>query len=305
LQIDDEALAACTGFSEAEIEALTLGTKKIDEDEVPPLPVVPITKAGDLWLMGDHRLLCGDSTKADDVARLMDGEKADCVFTSPPYGVGVDYATYEDTIENLRSMLPKLSIAWCSVVVDGGYAVVNFGDIVSASKIVGVKEPCEYPMALEYWPVFRNDGWLLWSRRAWCKPCAGTGSMQCISSNRAATNWENVWTWKRPGKPIHNSQTTGDYASQNGWIDSSHSHRLDVGLKDHGAGMPVMVAAYMVGVHCLLGNIVHEPFCGTGTTLIAAEQLGRKCYGMEISPQYCDVIVKRWENLTGKTATLA
>jgi hypothetical protein len=72
----------------------------------------------------------------------------------------------------------------------------------------------------------------------------------------------------------------------------------------HGAVFPIAVAGHFIGGWSANGSLVYEPFCGSGTTLIAAEQLGRKCYGMEISPQYCDVIVKRWENLTGKTATL-
>lgn len=123
-------------------------------------------KAGDLWTIGEHRLLCGDSTKADGVERVMGGDNADCIFTSPPYAVGIDYgATYQDTIESLREMLPKLAALWWGIVREGGYAVVNFGDVVSGGKIIGEKCVCQYPMALEYWPVFRNVGWLLWSQR--------------------------------------------------------------------------------------------------------------------------------------------
>lgn len=140
-------------------------------------------KKGDLWEVGNHRLLCGDSTNAKDVSRLMAGDKAECVFTSPPYAVGIDYGTYEDTIDNLRKMLPLLAARWSEVLLPGGFAVTNFGDIVSASQIVGTKEPCEYPMALEYWPIFRAAGFVLWSRRIWCKPGAGTGSMQCIKQS--------------------------------------------------------------------------------------------------------------------------
>jgi DNA modification methylase len=249
---------------------------------------------GDLWQIGEHRLLCGDSTKKEDVVRVMGGEKADCVFTSPPYGVGVDYGkTYQDTIDNLRMMLPILSSLWMDIVIDGGFAVVNFGDIVSAGKIVGTKKPCEYPMALEYWPVFRNDGWLLWSRRIWCKNGAGTGSMQCISSNRAATNWEHIWTWRKDGPYMFPKQTTGNYPSQSGWIDSSHDGKLDIGLKDHGAGMPLLPAMYSISNHSTNHGIIHEPFSGTGTTMVACQNLNRKCRGIEISPDYCAVILQR------------
>lgn len=250
-------------------------------------------KCGDLYEIGKHRLLCGDSTDKNAIDRLLQGEAVDCVFTSPPYGVGVDYGEYDDTIDNLRAMLPQLSKLWMQFVVPGGYAVINFGDIVSASKIVGVDEPCEYPMALEYWPIFRADGWLLWSRRVWCKPGAGTGSMQCISSNRAATNWEHVWTWKKPGKSLFDKQTTGEYPSQNGWFDSTHGHKLAVGLDTHGAGMPLMPAMFGVNNHSRVGGAVWEPFTGTGTTLVACEQSNRRGRGMELEPKFCAVILER------------
>jgi len=251
-------------------------------------------KTGDLFTIGDHRLLCGDSTKREDVERVMADEKADCVFTSPPYAVGVDYGeTYQDTIDNLRAMLPVLAELWIGLVKPGGFAVVNFGDIISASRIVGTDGPCEYPMALEYWPVFRAAGWVLWSRRIWCKPGAGTGSMQCISSNRAATNWEHLWTWKSDGPDMFKKQTSGEYPSQSGWIDSTRSEGLAVGLKDHGAGMPPLPAIFSIFNHSLTGGVVFEPFTGTGTTMVACQNLSRKCRGIEISPNYCAVILQR------------
>ena len=236
------------------------------------------------------------------VSNLLGKKKIHCVFTSPPYGVGVDYGdTYVDSFENLRKSLKILAESWAKIVVAGGFAVVNFGDIVSARKFLETDEPCEYPMALEYWGPFRGAGWLLWSRRIWCKPVSATGSLQCVNSNRAATNWEHVWTWKKPGKPIVERQTSGEYASQNGWFDSI-GNPLGIGLDVHGAGMPVKVALHGISNHSHEGDNVLEPFCGTGTTLIAAEQLGRRCYAIEISPAYCDIIIARWEKFTGKKA---
>ena len=147
--------------------------------------------------------MCGDSTDPQDVRSLLGTERAECVFTSPPYGVGVDYgATYEDSIDNLREMLPKLAQIWKErALVEGGFAVVNFGDIVSGRDLAQSDDrPCEYPMALEYWPVFRAAGYVLWSRRVWCKPGAACGSSRhCIGTNRAASNYEHVWTWRLPG----------------------------------------------------------------------------------------------------------
>jgi len=248
---------------------------------------------GDLWAIGDHRLLCGDSTKAEDVARVMGGEKADCVFTSPPYAVGIDYGeTYEDTIQNLRGMLACFAELWKRVIVDGGYAVTNFGDIVSGRELAGSDGPCEYPMALEYWPIFRAAGWALWSRRVWCKPNARVHSPWAIQSNRAASDWEHVWTWKLAGDAIV-GRVNGEFQSANGWFDTTREHGVDIGKSEHGAGMAMALPVRMISIHSKQNAIVHEPCCGTGTTMVAAENLSRKCRGIEISPAYCAVILER------------
>lgn len=227
-------------------------------------------------------------------------ELADCVFTSPPYAVGLQYGSYEDTIENLRIMLPKLSRRWNECVLSGGFAVVNFADVILKNAVEKTEEPCEYPMALEYWPCFRADGWVLWSRRIWCK--RGGSSTHSIYSNRAAANWEHVWTWKRPGDAIISNQVTGQYSSRLGWFDTVHETKNEIDKSTHCAVMPVKTTAHCIAIHSHEGSIVHEPFCGSGTTLIAAEQLGRKCFAIEIEPRYCDVIIERWQNLTGKKA---
>ena len=261
-------------------------------------------ESGQMWQLGDHRLICGDCTDAATVARVMDNGLADCVFTSPPYAVGVDYGeTYQDTIDNLRGMLPKLSRLWLDVVASGGFAVVNFGDVAGGRNIAKVDEPCEYPMAVEYWPVFRADGWLLWSRRVWCKPTARVNALWCIQSNRAATDWEHIWTWRKHGDPII-KRVDGDFSSVNGWIDTSRLHGVDVGKDEHGAGMATGIAEWMVTVHSRAGALVHEPFCGTGTTLIACENLKRKCMAIEISPSFTAIALQRWADHTGKTPVL-
>lgn len=234
------------------------------------------------------------------------GARAHCVFTSPPYGVGIDYGdTYQDTMVNLRKMLPKLAVMWKEILVEGGFAVTNFGDILSGKELSGSEVPCEYPMALEYFPVFRAAGYALWARRVWCKPVAACGSSRhCIGTNRAASNYEHVWTWKLPGKPPVDEQISGKWPSQAGWFDTSHDNHLDIGLKVHGAGMPVAVAARSITWHSKASHVVHEPFAGTGTTIVACEQLGRCCFGMEINPAYCDLICTRFERLTGEKAVL-
>ena len=100
-----------------------------------------------------------------------------------------------------------------------------------------------------------------------------------------------------------NDQISGTWPSQAGWFDTTHDNHLDIGLDTHGAEMPVDVAARCVSWHSNVRGVVLEPFSGTGTTLVACEQLGRKCRAMEISPAYVDLAVARWEALTGRKAT--
>jgi DNA modification methylase len=307
----DVDLAGSLGFNSKELDDLAAGQwdgrffidipRNDEADAIPEPPANPITKPGDLILLGDHRLLCGDSTNPAHVSRLMNAKKADCVFTSPPYALGIDYGTYVDTLANLRAMLPKLANVWADVICPGGFAVVNFGDIAVGREASDEVEPCEYPMALEYWPIFKAAGWVLWSRRAWCKPNARVYAPWTIQSNRAATDFEHVWTWKRRGDKALFWKSGA--IARHGWFDTTNDHGVDVKKEIHGAGMAVGCAARMVEVHARPLMIVHEPFCGTGTTMIACEQLKRFCYGMEINPAYCDIIVQRWEALTGKTAT--
>lgn len=266
-----------------------------DEFDTTPDDGPTRTALGDLWIIGGvHRLLVGDCTDAANVARVMGGERADCVFTSPPYAVGVDYGEYQDTIDNLRAMLPKLSALWLDVVTPGGFAVINFGDIASGRNVAGSTSPCEYPMAVEYWPIFRADGWLLWSRRIWCKPNARVNSMWCIGSNRAATDWEHLWTWRKPGEPII-KRVDGEMRSALGWIDTSLMHGVDVGKEVHGAGMALGIVEWMLNIHSRPDSVVFEPFCGTGTTIIGGHRLGRKVYATELSPRFADVILRRAE----------
>jgi DNA modification methylase len=266
-------------------------------------------RSGDIWQLDSgkgvvHRLECGDCTDAATVARLMGGEKADCAFTSPPYSVGVDYGeTYKDTIENLRSILPKLSRVLLEFILSGGFAVINFSDVASGRDIANSDEPCEYPMAFEYWPIFRKYGWLLWSRRIWCKPNARVNSKWCISSNRAASDWEHLWTWRKPGETII-KRVDGELRSASGWYQSIQMHGVDIGKSEHGAGMATGIAEWMINVHSRKNYIALEPFCGTGTTIIACENLSRHCRAIEISPAYCAVTLQRFQDATGATPTL-
>jgi DNA modification methylase len=291
-----------------------LNDAEITEDEAPEPPVDPITKPGDLWILGNHRLLCGDSTKAEDVERLMAGAKADLCFTSPPYGQQRDYTKEgkekcKDWDGLMRGVFGNLPMA------DAGQVLVNLGMIHRDGEWI------------PYW-----DGWIEWMREqgwrrfgwyVWDKLSGMPGDW----NGRLAPAHEFIWHFNRQhvypekfveckdagrvvagrtrgvdGKlRVHTSTKRGDAVHPYKIHDNVFRCGTSKGQQiDHPASFPIALPS--IAIQSWPG-LAYEPFCGSGTTLIAAEQLGRKCYGMEISPAYCDVIVKRWETLTGRQAT--
>lgn len=279
LQIEDEDLAVATGFDAKEIDAL-LAPDEVTEDEVPETPADPITKPGDLWLLGDHRLLCGDSTKAEDVGRLMAGAKAGMMVTDPPYGVNYD-PEMRETAKSIGKIANDDRASWRDAwdLFGGDVAYVwhasLFTSVVLAdleavglrhvSMIIWKKPYATFSMANYHW------------QHEPCWYCVRpSGSRNWVGSPKEST----VWDMTQPKDPYGRS---GEDKTP------------------HPTQKPVEAMARPMRNHD--HPLVYDPFLGSGTTLIAAEQLGRKCYGMEISPAYCDVIVKRWETLTGRKAT--
>jgi DNA modification methylase len=248
--------------------------KGIVEDEIPEPPVDPITKSNDLWILGEHRLLCGDSTKAEDVARLMAGAKADMIHTDPPYGMSFqsNMRTKSKKFDELEND-DKILTGWITpaIGVSNGWVFVW-----TTWKV------------LEQWlPVVREFGKMT-NLVVWAKGGGGIGDLK----GTFATDHEMAMVFNRGaeicGKRIGSVWSFGKDAA------ASYMHPTQ---------KPVALAGEAIDKTTHPTDLIYDPFLGSGTTLIAAEQLGRKCYGMEISPQYCDVIVKRWETLTGKKAT--
>jgi DNA modification methylase len=281
---------ASTGFDEKELERL-LRDVSADSDadgEVIEPPADPITKPGDLWLLGDHRLLCGDSTKAEDVGRLMAGESPFAMITDPPYGVKLDQS-WRDKALGDKAMGPgnrnvvanddkaDWTETWSLFMGDVAYVwhADKFSDVVMAS--------------------LRNAGFEICQQLIWNK------SVMVMGRSDYHFKHEPCWYAVRKGRSHgwigDRKQTTVIEAKSPNHIMSGS----DEEKTDHPTQKPVECMAYLMRNH---DGPVYDPFLGSGTTLIAAEQLGRKCYGMEISPAYCDVIVKRWETMTGQTATL-
>ena len=276
IQIDDEELANIAGFTDAEIEAMILDGKEIEEDEVPEPPVDPITKTGDLWLLGDHRLLCGDSTNTKDVERVMAGEKAALVFTDPPYGMQLD-TDYTAMGSNRK------------------YATV-IGDMkqFDASHLLTLFSYCDevYLFGADYYSAtlrreYPNLGsWVVWDKMS-------DDTRSGLMDGKFGSAFELCWSKAKHKREIVRVLVTTNYTARG---DETRVHPTQ---------KPVALAAWFLSRRTKAAGLVADPYLGSGTTLIAAEQLGRKCYGMEISPQYCDVIVKRWESLTGRVATLS
>ena len=253
---------------------------KITEDDIPEPPVDPITKLGDLWILGEHRLLCGDSTKTEDVGRLMAGAKAGSVVTDPPYGVSYVGKTkdalpvHNDGKETLLPLLKK-----------------SLGLAFSTSEAGAV-----WYVAAPPGPQFYDFATVLLELEVWRQTIVWAKQSLVMGHSDYHYQHEAIFYGWTPGAA---HQAPPDRKQTTLW----HYDR-PTASREHPTMKPVALFAKMLDNSTNKQTIVYEPFCGSGTTLIAAEQLGRKCYGMEISPQYCDVIVKRWENLTGKKAVL-
>ena len=278
-------------------------TPEVVEDEVQPPRAVPITKPGDLWLLGQHRLLCGDNALADNLARLFGEQRADLIVTSPPYN---------QDIGNFSKSGMHKETKWVDQTRAGSYA--------------------------DNLPEEKYQQWQVDSIKAWARVVTETASMfynhknrfrdkQCISPWRwlDSTGFKirQEIIWMREGSVTQNMRGFMPcderiywmyFGKEFLWIESTEhkswstvwriNSQKDRGGSVHGCAFPVELPARAIRACSTKGMIVFEPYCGSGTTLVVAEQLERRCYACELAPQYCDVIIQRWETLTGQKATL-
>ena len=282
LRVEDESLPLAVGFDANELATITGGNVGMtDPDEIPEPPAEPITKSGDLWLLGKHRLLCGDSTSATDVARLLDGAVPALMVTDPPYGVEYDPEWRMDA--GLTGNTARMGKVMNDDRADWTEAWKLFPGDVAYVYHAGV-------FASTVQQSLERAGFAIRAQIIWAK--------DRLALSRGDYHWQHepCWYAVREGGKGHR---TDDRTQTTLW---SIPARDDAG-HGHGTQKPMECMARPIRNHDAL--LVTDPFLGSGTTLIAAEQLGRKCYGMEISPAYCDVIVKRWEILTGKKATIS
>ena len=291
LQIEDAALLEAVGFTDEELTALvndSIGLEPEPPEEVAPIepPENPITQPGDLWVLGDHRLLCGDSTSAADVARLMDGRKADLIFTDPPYDLAGQSRKHAAHLIRGDSYGKLYAADW-----DKGFEI---GRIEASIDAAAGEDSAVYVCTSHFYlgELIEIFGRLFDYSNVcvWAKP----NPMPSLSKRH--------WTWGHEflmygtrGKHVFNFPDEGHALSV--WALTKNA-RNDL----HPTQKPIHVPAHAIHHSSKPGQLVADLFCGSGSTLIACEQMGRDFCGVEISPAYCDVIVKRWEDLTGNTA---
>jgi DNA modification methylase len=258
-----------TGFSDKELKEFTAEVIEglTDEDAVPEMPEEPKTKLGDIYVLGNHRLMCGDSTSIDNVDKLLDGNAVDLVFTDPPYNVAFngrsgkhdvikndnlsdnDFATFIDEVcQTIKAVNPKAYYIWCNW------------------KFYGIlQDKLDYKTCI-----------------VWAKNVFGMGQGYrhqhefCLFNGQVddwIKNESDLWEIKKDHNYVHPTQK------------------------------PVALSVRAFGNHIKYINVL-DLFGGSGSTLIGAEQTGRKAFLMELDPKYCDVIVNRWEEFTGKKAEL-
>lgn len=278
-----------TGFTLPQIEK-SLTYRNIDgaADEVPEAPDTPVTRPGDVWVMGSHRLLCGDATSAADVANVLAGATPGLMVTDPPYGVEYRPEWRDEAAKHCKSMGNRKNTALGKVANDGRMDWSAAFQLF-AGAVAYIWHADRF--ASEVQRSIEAVGFDIRAQIIWAK--------NHIAISRGHYHWQHEPCW---------------YSVRRGATASWHGDRKQTTLwqvdkpqaseTGHGTQKPVELMRRPILNHTKRGDAVYDPFLGSGTTLIAAEELKRTCYGLEIDPKYCDVIVNRWQAFTGKQAGL-
>jgi len=280
-----------TGFSTDEIEALLAptGTEGLtDEDAVPEVPEAPVTVLGDVWLLGKHRVMCGDSTSIEQAEQLMAGTNADLVFTDPPYNVAYSGRGQNNlgTIKNddmpavdFEQFCRDLFATYHAVMKPLACIYVCHPDSQSAPKLAFEKTFAEQ---------FKKSSTIIWMKQS-----AGMGWQDYRAQHEPI-----LYGWKDGDKGKH--FFSGDRTKTTVWKigrDAQTTYK-------HPTQKPVALPEEAINNSSKGQDLVLDLFGGSGSTLIACEKTGRINRSMELDPKYCDVIVQRWQEFTGQTATL-
>jgi DNA modification methylase len=278
------------GFDPDQLETILAGLGSsglTDPDSVPEVPDQPVTRLGDIWLLGDHRVGCGDSTSAADVAQVLARSEPHLMVTDPPYGVGYDPSW------RARRNLSAGKLAQGKVLNDdradwrdayalfpGDVAYVWYGalhgDIVAAGLAAGgLQRRAQIVWAKQHFTLGRGD--YHW-RHETCWYAVREGKVSHWQGDRTQTT---VWE-------ISNNNPFGNRQREQSW--------------GHGTQKPVECMRRPIVNNSRPGQAIYDPFLGSGTSLIAAEMTGRVCCGVELNPAYVDVVVRRWQGFTGRAA---
>ena len=259
------------GFDESELEGLIDGQDDTEplsgEDEVPEVAGEPVVKLGEVWLLGKHRVMCGDSTSTTDVASLTEGKKADMVFTDPPYGISIVSADgsvgggarrkYNKVLGDEDTSVALIAIEIALEICDGN--ILFWG----GNYFTDILQPM--------------PSWIVWDKQGGKHVSFADCEMAWTNTGQPARIFQHIWDGFRR--------------------DSERGE-----MRVHPTQKPVALCE-----ECIKelgdGEIVLDLFLGSGSTLVACEKINRKCYGMELDPRYCDVIIKRWQEYTGEEAT--
>jgi len=281
-----------------------------DEDagpEVPEAPENPVSKPGDLWKIGNHLLLCGDSTDVSAIARLMDGEQAALLFTSPPYGNQRDYTTggIADWDALMRGVFGAMPMR------EDGQVLVNLGLIHKEGEWIPYWQSWLDWMRMQGW---RRFGWYVWDQGPglpgdWngrfapsfefvfhfnknsrkpnkIVPCKWAGHVKHDGAGGLRAKEGTVRKWTHAEQPIQAMRIPDN-------VIRVTRHKANGVETEHPAVFPVKLVSFVLEAYSDKNDICYEPFCGSGTSIIAAEQTGRRMRAVEIAPKYCDVTLKR------------
>ena len=303
-----------TGFDIGEINDLLVDETDglTDPDDIPPAPARPVTRRGDLWLLGRHRLLCGDSTDPADVAALMQGERAVLFATDPPYLVDYDGTNHPTSAKRSRRARQKANKNWSEDYIEQ-----------SAERAPHWDDSSQGPAFYEAFMRVAIDlaigdqaAWYCWHasrRQAMLEACwqkfdvLHHQQIIWVKSRAVLTRSVLLWAhepclfgWRTGHKPRINRKGFDRWPTTVWEIPSK-----EIETRDHPTSKPVRVFSLPMELHTGAGDLCYEPFAGSGSQHIAGERTGRRVYGLELSETFCDVAVLRWQAFTGQEAILS
>jgi DNA modification methylase len=298
LQPADEALRALLDDLARESGLDDLRRGLVDPDDVPEIPAEPYVRPGDLWILGNHRLLCGDATNPDDVVRLLDSAEPTLLATDPPYGVSLD-PTWRDGVYNELGPAeqPYMRTKGHRNTTVSGDTRVDWSDAFALVPSLEVGYVWHAGVhAAQVAAGLERIGFEIAAQVIWDKGLFAMG--------RSWYHWahEPCWVIRKPGVP-HLFLGSRDQST----VWRAPSPKMIMGgseeeKQDHPAQKPVLLYETPIRNHLRASESCYDPFVGSGTCFIAAETLDRRCYGLEIDPRYVQVTIERWQAFTGATA---